>query len=232
MEVNTLSQMFHFVTTRRACIITLPPPPIVYEAVDLGLPSGTKWATCNVGASKPSEAGLYFQWGDTQGYSADQVGTGDGQKKFASDWSDYKWHLSGDSYDNVAFTKYTTPDAKLELEDDAAHVHMGGDWHMPTKKQFIELINLTSKYFTTSDGVNGVTFRSNKDESKSIFIPMAGGAWNGSLNKIGNVGFIWSPMLYNSNNMYRGLYFQLALGNMTLVFASRYDGFPIRGVIG
>ena len=51
-----------------------------YDYVDLGLPSGTLWATMNVGASKPSDAGLYFQWGDTQGYTADQVGTGDGKK--------------------------------------------------------------------------------------------------------------------------------------------------------
>ena len=101
-------------------------PPIVYEAVDLGLPSGTKWASQNVGARKPSDYGLYFQWGDTQGYTSEQVGTGKGKKKFADDWSDYKWGVSPN------FTKYTTMVATLELEDDAAHVHMGGDWHMPT----------------------------------------------------------------------------------------------------
>lgn len=55
---------------------------IDYDYVDLGLPSGTLWATCNVGASKPSEYGLYFQWGDTKGYTKDQVGTGDGKKAF------------------------------------------------------------------------------------------------------------------------------------------------------
>ena len=72
------------------------PKPNGHDYVDLGLPSGTLWATMNVGASKPSDAGLYFQWGDTQGYTADQVGTGDGKKKFSSDWSDYKWNPSGD----------------------------------------------------------------------------------------------------------------------------------------
>ena len=62
-----------------------------YDYVDLGLPSGTLWATMNVGASKPSDYGQYFQWGDTQGYTADQIGTSEGKKEFASDWSDYKW---------------------------------------------------------------------------------------------------------------------------------------------
>ena len=62
-----------------------------YDYVDFGLPSGTLWATCNVGASKPSDTGLYFQWGDTKGYTAEQVGK---DKQF--DWDDYK----DDLYDN------------------------------------------------------------------------------------------------------------------------------------
>ena len=83
--------MYHFAMTMVACTITLPPPPITYSYVDFGLPSGTKWATQNVGARKPSESGLYFQWGDTQGYTAEQVGIGEGKKKFAYDESDYKF---------------------------------------------------------------------------------------------------------------------------------------------
>ena len=89
-------------------------PPIVYEAVDLGLPSGTKWAAQNVGARKPSDAGLYFQWGDTSGYTADQVGK---DKQFASDWSDYKWYLSGSvGENNISFKKYNTKGDKLVLD--------------------------------------------------------------------------------------------------------------------
>ena len=93
-----------------------------YDYVDLGLPSGTLWATCNVGADKPTDFGLYFQWGDTSGYTADQVGK---DKQF--NWSDYKWNPSGDG---KTFTKYNTTGATLELTDDAAHVHMGGSWHI------------------------------------------------------------------------------------------------------
>ena len=114
-----------------------------FKYVDLNLPSGTLWATCNVGANNPSDAGLYFQWGDTQGYAASQVGAGSGQHKFASDWSDYKWGK------NPNFTKYTTPGATLELEDDAAHVNMGGDWHMPTPEQIKELLDNTNIVWTT-----------------------------------------------------------------------------------
>ena len=120
-----------------------------FEYVDLGLPSGTLWAACNVGATKPTEYGLYFQWGDTVGYTADQVGTGEGQKKFASDESDYKWG----AYPN--FTKYTKAGETLNLEDDAAHINMGGDWHMPTPQQIQELLNNTTTAWTTQDGVNG-----------------------------------------------------------------------------
>ena len=138
MEMNLLIQMFHFAKKKEGYIITLPPPPITYDYVDFGLPSGTKWATKNVGARKPSDAGFYFQWGDIKGYTANQVGTGEGKKKFADDWSDYKWNPSGDG---KTFTKYTTTGAALELEDDAAHVYMGGNWHMPTPNQINELIN-------------------------------------------------------------------------------------------
>ena len=107
-----------------------------FEYVDLGLPSGTLWATMNVGASKPSDFGLYFQWGDTQGYTAAQVGK---DKQFT--WNDYKFSIDGSSSN---FSKYTTTGARLDLEDDAAHANMGGSWHMPTPEQCQELIDNTT----------------------------------------------------------------------------------------
>ena len=107
--------------------------------MDLGLPSGTLWATCNVGASKPSDYGLYFQWGDTVGYTAEQVGTGESKKAFK--WADYKFNPSGDGN---TFTKYTKIGDKLELEDDAANANMKGRWHIPTPDQIQELIDNTT----------------------------------------------------------------------------------------
>ena len=201
--------------------------------VDLGLPSGTLWAKCNVGASEASEAGLYFQWGDTQGYTAEQVGTGEGQKKFASDWSDYKWRLSGDSWSSIVFKKYTTKGAKLELEDDAAHVNMGGDWHMPTPTQIQELLDNTTTAWTTSDSVSGLTFTSKKDTSKSIFFPAAGEPTDGSVFDSGDVGIVWSSVL-NTNDVNEGqeLFFVSEDAVLGSGCAPRFSGVSVRGVIG
>ena len=196
-----------------------------YDYVDLGLPSGTLWATCNVGASKPSDAGLYFQWGDIQGYTKEQVGTGEGQKKFADDESDYKFGV----YPN--YSKYTTTGATLDLEDDAAHANMGGSWHMPTPDQIKELTANTTSTWTAQDGVNGRLFTSKKDPSKSIFIPAAGGAWDGSVQISGDGGYVWSSMLYTVNVVGgQGLYFDS--GGVFLLGDFRYGGLSVRGVIG
>ena len=194
--------------------------------MDLGLPSGTKWATQNVGARRPSDYGLYFAWGDTQGYSADQVGTGEGQKKFT--WADYKWNPSGDGN---TFTKYTVAGATLELEDDAAHVHMGGRWHMPSPSQTEELLDNTTTAWTTSDGVSGMTFTSKKAESKLIFIPAAGVVWDGSVRGSGGSSSIWSSMLY-TDLVDSGQYLFFVSVNVGLSFDSRYGGLSVRGVVG
>ena len=196
---------------------------------DLGLPSGTLWATMNVGAKKPSDAGLYFQWGDTSGYTAYQVGK---YKQFKSDWSDYKLYLSGNQQeDNIKFKKYTIPGAALDLEDDAAHVHMGGDWHMPTPEQIQELLDNTTNTLTPQDGVNGMRFTSKMDESKFIFIPAAGNAWDGSVRNSGDDGDVWSSVLSTGNVSYgQGLYFDS--GDVYLGSYSRFNGLSVRGVIG
>ena len=195
-----------------------------YDYVDLGLPSGTLWATCNVGASKPSDYGLYFQWGDTSGYTEEQIGIGDGKKKFALDWSDYKWGVTEN------FTKYKRYGAMLELEDDAAHANMGGDWHMPTPKQIQELIDNTTTAWTVSDdGVNGMTFTSSN--GKSIFIPAAGSAWDGSVRYSGDSGYVWSSVLYTHYVVY-GQDLGFDSGYVDLGVYDRYCGFSVRGVVG
>lgn len=190
--------------------------------IDLGLPSGTKWAICNVGASKPSEAGLYFQFGDSQGYTAD------GQKKFANNWTDYKWNPSSDG---KTFTKYNTAEQVLDLEDDGAHSYMRGDWHMPTISQIQELINNTTATRTTLDNVTGTTFTSKTDTSKSIFIPYAGYIVNATLTNFNSKGYIWSSMVSNYRASGRILYLQQDTDPITEKF-SKFNGLPIRGVIG
>lgn len=220
-----------------------------YDYVDLGLPSGTLWATCNVGASKPSDAGLYFQWGDTKGYTIDQVGK---DKQFT--WDDYKFRINknssktneqfvkdlqfnlSDSKSIITegaskFSKYRERGATLEMEDDAAHINMGGDWHMPTNEQIIELLDNATSTWTTQDGVKGRLFTSKKDETKTIFIPASGYAWDGSIYNSGKICYAWSSMLSSKYVNYG-----MSLGFFTSRVYERYYyrslGFPIRGVIG
>ncbi len=190
-----------------------------YEFVDLGLPSGTLWATMNVGASKPEDFGLYFQWGDTIGYTYDQVGK---DKNF--NWDGYKWYSGG------TFTKYTTTGASLDLEDDAAHAYMGGDWHMPTDEQIQELIDNTKGEWFKFCGVNGMKFTSKEDSSKFIFIPAAGDVWDGLVGNSGRYGYIWSSTMSAYDFIY-GKYFNFCLEDIYVGIVLRYYGLPIRGVI-
>ena len=193
--------------------------------VNLDLPSGTLWAAMNVGASKPSDFGLYFQWGDTVGYTADQVGK---DKQFT--WSDYKFTIDIDG-SSSNFSKYNTAGESLELADDAANANMGGSWHMPTPTQIQELTANTTSTWTTQDGVNGRLFTSKKN-GKSIFIPAAGGAWDGSLLSSGDYGYVWSSML-SAGSVYYGR--GLGFGSDYAYLGSnngRYYGFSVRGVIG
>lgn len=191
-----------------------------FKFIDLGLPSGTLWAATNVGAQKPTESGLYFSWADVQGYTAEQVGK---DKQFSCD--DYKF---GD-YPN--FTKYANADEALNLEDDAANHYMGGDWHIPTPEQVEELINNTTSNWITQDGVNGRLFTSKN--GKSIFIPAAGYASNGSLVGSGGDGSVWSSMLSaNDVNLGQYLYFYSSYVYLSYSGYDRYSGFSVRGVLG
>lgn len=165
-----------------------------HEYVDLGLPSGTLWATMNVGATSETGYGLYFQWGDTQGYTADQVGSSEGKKAFT--WSDYKFNPSGDG---STLTKYNPTDGKttLDLEDDAAAVNWGGSWHMPTEEQFLELCNTNNctNVYTTINGVGGRLFTSVKN-GNTLFIPSAGCTGSrGNMDEVGYSVFVWSSYL-------------------------------------
>ena len=194
-----------------------------YDYVDLGLPSGTLWATMNVGADKTSDAGLYFQWGDIVGYTKDQVGK---DKQF--NWTSYKWNPS---CDGETFTKYAKVEDTLDLEDDAAHVHMGGDWHMPTPEQIKELIDYTGCGRVMMERIGGSIFTSAKDRSKSICIPSVGSAEDGFVEGYGSYSIIWSSAL-STYAVDFGQFLSVNLDGAYLSSYSRGDGFPIRGVIG
>lgn len=158
--------------------------PDAVEAVDLGLPSGLKWASMNVGATKPEEYGEYFAWGETQ-------------PKSDYSWSTYKWCNGGYNTQTKYNTEssYGTVDNKtvLDLEDDAAHVNWGGSWRMPTDEEWTELWTKCTWTWTTQNGVNGRLVTG--PNGKSIFLPAAGYWYDTYLNNAGSYGFYWSSSL-------------------------------------
>ena len=161
-----------------------------HEYVDLGLPSGTLWATCNIGADKPEDYGDYFAWGETE-------------PKDVYNWSTYKW-CNGD-YNLM--TKYCTKssygyngftDGKMELDpkDDAAFVNWGSSWRMPTLDQIKELSNNCTCTGTTQNNVVGYLLTG--PNGNTLFLPAAGSRVESSLNYAGSHGFYWSRTLYTS----------------------------------
>lgn len=132
------------------------------EYVDLGLPSGNLWATCNLGASTPEAYGDYYAWGETK-------------PKQMYTYPNHKWYKEGAP--SLGFTKYNNEDGKLTLEDedDAVIQNLGNGWRTPTLADFRELTNqkYTTIEKTTLNGVAGYQITSKRNK-KSIFIPFAG----------------------------------------------------------
>lgn len=159
-----------------------------HEWVDLGLPSGTKWATCNVGASSPEEYGDHFAWGETA-------------PKDYYDWSTYFDKDDGGS----TFKKYNNNGGLTELlpEDDTATANWGSPWRMPSLDQIKELCNssYTTTEWTTLNDVYGRKITS-KSNGNSIFLPAAGNRWYDGLIYAGSYGYYWSSSLYPSSDYY------------------------------
>lgn len=184
------------------------------QFVDLGL--SVKWATCNVGASKPEEHGDYFAWGETStknGYS----------------WTSMKYQLSG-AWDNVRFSKYVT-DSKfgsidnstnLDNNDDVAYVKSHGNSRMPTINEFEELINKCTWLWTSINGKNGYRVTSNIN-GKSIFLPVTGSRFGDTIGEESSCGYYWSSSLdIDSPNYARNLFFNNSgkiIGNKLYRFA-------------
>ena len=189
-----------------------PDTPVVPEepatdsrAIDLGLPSGIKWASCNVGATEPWEYGGYYAWGETQEKSTIDWSTNDPN---TDDWSTYKY-CNGSSTSMTKYctsSNYGTVDNKttLEPDDDVAHVKWGGSWRMPTRDEIDELHNNCTWTWTTLNGVNG--YRVTGPNGNSIFLPAAGWCSGTEVYRQGSSGFYWSSSLLSSYDAYY-LYF-------------------------
>ena len=195
-----------------------------HEYVDLGLPSGLKWATCNVGATMPEECGDYYAWGETE-------------TKSIYDWSNYI-HCNGSVTTLTKYctdSKYGTVDNKdvLESSDDVAHVKWGGNWRMPTKAEIEELSdkNNCEWTWTTQNGVKGYQVTSTKN-GNSIFLPVTGYRDGSTLLDAGSKGYYWSNSLYSST--YGAYYLSASDSNYWGIGRPdshlRYYGRPVRAV--
>ena len=188
-----------------------------YYYVDLGLPSGLKWASCNVGATKTEGYGDYFAWGEVE-------------PKEVYSWSTYKW--CNGSYDTM--TKYRTKDNKtvLDKEDDAASVNMGGSWRMPTYDELNELKTKCTWTWISNYNGTGVAGRivTSKINGNSIFLPAAGYRSNSDLYNAGSDGRCWSSSRNTSNSDY-ACYLRFDSGYVGWLSSRRYYGRSVRGVL-
>ena len=181
-----------------------------HEFVDLGLPSRTLWATCNVGATSPEQAGLYFAFGETKGFTAEQVKSG--ERVF-----DEKSYKAKDM--SIIFS----------LKQDTANHYMGGKWRMPTKAEYQELRDNCDGVWTddyNGTGVAGRVFTS-KVNGNSVFFPAAGYCFESILYNMDSNGNYWSDSWCSSSSAWY-LYFN-SIGQLTSC-GSRYYGQTVRGV--
>ena len=149
-----------------------------FEYVDLGLPSGTKWAKCNVGAYSETDNGLYFPFGGIVGLDSPY---------YEGNFDSHKLKFNGDIK------------ATLNLDNDAAHIHMGGKWHMPTKEQFEELLDekntvSTWIYDYCIREVSGRLFRS-RINNETLFIPANGFISNHQYVQNGQTCSLWTSSI-------------------------------------
>ena len=195
------------------------------NTVDLGLPSGLLWATCNLGANSPTEYGLYFAWGETEGYvAADEKG------EFS--WGTYKF---GGSDTNNSQSKYNSTDGltTLEPQDDAVTVMLGRSWRIPTEAEVQELIDNTTNSWVEDyqgSGVNGRLFKGKGEYAdKELFLPACGYVTSLGTSEDSS-GRYWSSSLstsfrYNGRNLF------FSSSSPYMISAMRSFGCPLRPVL-
>lgn len=190
------------------CTVTVTEPYTVAtpEAIDLGL--SVKWASFNLGATAPEEYGDYFAWGEIEPYyiSQDPLIWKEG-KENGYTWVSYKWCSGADflltKYCNdssYGYNGFTDTKTVLDLEDDAAHVNLGGSWRMPTDAEWRELKDNCAWTWFTQDGVNG--WLVSASNGNSIFFPAAGLRVSTDLNYVCSRGSYWSSSFYTDYPYY------------------------------
>lgn len=203
------------------------------DFVDLGLPSGTLWMKCNIGANSETDYGLYFQWGDVIGYTG-------GEALVHSYWKTCPGNGGNSSANTESLTSWNSTNLTngvLNTNVDAVYAHTGGRAKMPTTEQLTELKAYTNNEWTTINNINGWKFTSKTDTTKYIFIPAAGHFCDGKQLAEGTDGCIWSNTLYTSGiNLTYYLYFTATSsscrsGNRGRQYASTVRGVAIDEVV-
>lgn len=214
--------------------------PESVEAIDMGFPSGTKWANMNVGANKPEDYGLFFAWAETTGYDGD---TSDGR---LFKWATYKWMTEGKTK-GAFITKYQLSDRNskavwfnggnfigdgipmINPEDDAATVSWGTKWRIPTYYEMEELVQFCTTEWVEINGVNGLVFTS-KINGNSIFLPAAGYRVGDRLDYQGEGGNYWTSTLRATDCLYAG---SVAFGEAGayMYYNGRLNGRSVRPVV-
>ena len=192
--------------------------------VDLGLPSGLLWATCNIGAKEPADHGDYFMWGST-GPDTDKP----------CDWKHSPFNDGNITYNGKSFMEMqdkACPNGILVPEYDAATVILGDDWRMPTYDDFNELLNNTTNAWVENyegSGINGRLFTSRTDDSKTLFIPASGFCSGSSCLCRGIYAYLWSSSISTGRpNCARFLYGNASSCSMN--DSNRCYGLCLRGV--
>ena len=189
--------------------------------IDLGLPSGTKWACCNLGANIPTEGGKFFAWGETT------------PKTYCTK-TNYKWYSGGDGHNITKYcgnSSFGTVDNRTELEpeDDAAYVNWGPDWRIPSLAQFYELKNNSTAKWTSVNGTGGFLFKSTTN-GKAIFLPAAGYPKNG-VQDVGSEGFYWTRRYDYDVRPDLGYMFRIhSGGGLSGYYYDRYLGASVRAI--
>lgn len=194
-----------------------------HDYVEIG---GIKWATMNIGAEDITDTGLYFQWGDIQGYQNTD------NKLFTISDYDRFGVIDNNDLPNYGLNKYNTTDEKIVLEnvDDAALAIWHSNWRIPTNADFQSLNNAVNSTFTQINEVYGLLCIDKTDNTKNLFFPAAGYLYNGNQTKVNEDGRYWSSSL-NTSMINRS--YQLGFNNNIIDFNLtnlRYIGCPIRPV--
>ena len=219
---NDISIVLNQVNMMPEVTVTMPD---THAYVDLGLPSGLLWATCNIGANAPEEYGDHFAWGETQ-------------PKDTYNWSTYQYCMGSENTltkycqnSNYGYNGFTDDLTTLLPEDDAATANWGEGWRIPTEEEFLELRSNTTHTWTTQNGVNGHLFTASN--GNTLFLPAAGGSTVNGFGAAGYFGYYLSSSLstdnypFNSKELVFNYFFNIYIDSW-LARGGSYSVRPVR----